>query len=96
MDATHGTNAQQFPLATLLGVDSHKNGQPLAWKLTTSETTESYEVFLLAFYNRVRQPFRKQNIIKLIVPKEYGLYFKEPDWILCMGSIAFLFIYMHL
>lgn len=77
MDATHGTNAQQFPLATILGVDSHKNGRPLAWKLCTSETEKSYEAFLLAFYTRVSQPCSKENIAELVGLKDFGLHFTE-------------------
>ena len=53
MDATHGTNNMKFPLATLIVVDDHGNGQPGAWFLSSRETAESYTVFLTAFLERV-------------------------------------------
>ena len=54
MDATHGTNAQKFYLFTLMVIDDHGNGRPVAWFLLSSESAECLTRCLQAFLKRVR------------------------------------------
>jgi hypothetical protein len=53
MDATHGTNSQQSPLTTLLGVDEHGNGRPLSWMVSNTTSAVCIAAFLRAFNDRV-------------------------------------------
>ena len=53
MDATFGTNNLKFPLFTILVVDEHGQGIPVAWMLCSRELTECITAFLQAFKQRV-------------------------------------------
>ncbi|CAL8465892.1 g5428 [Coccomyxa elongata] len=55
MDATFGTNREKMPLITLLVVDDHGNGVPIAWGIISQEKTEAIAAFLKAVRQRVRQ-----------------------------------------
>ncbi|KAK9903370.1 hypothetical protein WJX75_003957 [Coccomyxa subellipsoidea] len=55
MDATFGTNREKMPLITLLVVDDHGNGVPIAWGIISQERTEAIAAFLEAVRQRVRQ-----------------------------------------
>ena len=54
MDATFGSNKEKFPLFTLLAVDDHNNGVPIAWATISQERTEAIAAFLEAVKQRVR------------------------------------------
>lgn len=54
MDSTHGTNYYRFPLFTILVVDAHGNGIPVAWFFCTTENADCIAQFLDAFKKRVR------------------------------------------
>jgi hypothetical protein len=49
MDSTHGTNNLGCTMTTLLAVDGHGNGQPIAWFFTKHETAINLTKFLKAF-----------------------------------------------
>jgi len=53
MDSTFGTNNLKFPLTTVMVVDDHNNGIPVAWLMSSSESIESVSKFLTAFRSRV-------------------------------------------
>lgn len=53
MDATFGTNREKFPMITLLAVDEHGNGLPIAWSVISQERTEAIAAFLQAVRQRV-------------------------------------------
>ncbi len=53
MDATFGTNREKMPLITLLVVDDHGNGVPIAWGIISQEKTEAIAAFLKAVRQRV-------------------------------------------
>ena len=53
MDATFGTNNMKFPLTTLLVVDDHKNGIPVAFFFASRETHELLAAFLDAVTAKV-------------------------------------------
>ena len=50
VDATHGTNAYDFKLITLLVVDEYGEGFPVAWCITNKED----QVLLIEFFTSVR------------------------------------------
>lgn len=52
LDATHGTNRQNFLLITLLVVDDRGMGYPVAWLLTKSEDAENMRPFFRALKER--------------------------------------------
>lgn len=54
MDSTFGCNAQKFPLITLLVVDGHGKGVPVAHCICSQETVEIIQKFLEAVTRRVR------------------------------------------
>lgn len=49
MDSTHGTNNLGCNMITLIAVDGHGNGHPIAWFFTKHETAENITKFLDAF-----------------------------------------------
>lgn len=53
LDATFATNNLKFPLFTLLAVDDHGNGVPIAWLICSQERTEIIQAFLAAVAKRV-------------------------------------------
>ncbi len=53
MDSTHGTNHLGCSMTTLIAVDGHGNGHPLAWFFTKRETAENLTKFLDAFNKEV-------------------------------------------
>lgn len=53
MDSTHGTSYCRFPLFTILIVDAHGNGIPVAWFFCTTENADCTAQFLDAFKERV-------------------------------------------
>jgi len=53
MDSTHGTNNLGYPLTTVLVVDDHGNGHPVAWFFSSSESTASLIKFLNALLMKV-------------------------------------------
>ena len=53
MDSTHGTNNLGYPLTTVLVVDDHGNGHPVAWFFSSSESTASLTKFLKALLMKV-------------------------------------------
>ncbi|SMN02430.1 hypothetical protein SPONN_1054 [uncultured Candidatus Thioglobus sp.] len=55
MDATHGTNMYDFYLITVLVVDSHGEGLPVAWLISNHEDTTHITVFLQALKDGVGQ-----------------------------------------
>ena len=46
MDATHGTNMYDFQLITLLVIDAHGEGVPVAWAISNREDTVHITEFL--------------------------------------------------
>ena len=48
MDSTHGTNVYDFLLISIVVVDDHGEGLPVAWAITNHETTTVLEEFLHA------------------------------------------------
>ena len=55
MDATHGTNAYDFLLITVLVVDDFGEGIPVAWAIINSEDTAHLVAFLTALKGKVRE-----------------------------------------
>ena len=53
MDATHGTNMYDFQLITLLVIDAHGEGIPVAWAISNREDTLHITEFLSAVKSRV-------------------------------------------
>jgi hypothetical protein len=55
LDSTHGTNNMKYPLYsyTLLVVDEHGHGHPVAWFFSSSEEADCLILFLQAFENEV-------------------------------------------
>ena len=53
MYATHGTNAYDFLLITVLVVDDFGEGIPVAWAITNSEDTVHLVAFLTALKGKV-------------------------------------------
>lgn len=53
MDATHGTNAYDFLLITVLVVDEFGEGIPVAWAISNSEDTAHLVAFLTALKGKV-------------------------------------------
>lgn len=49
MDSTHATNNQGYPMTTLLVVDDHGHGHPVAWFFSSNELAESLIRFLEEF-----------------------------------------------
>ena len=54
LDATFATNRLEFPLFTIMVVDMHGNGIPVAWMLSSRSNTQCVAKFLQAFRARVR------------------------------------------
>ena len=44
-DSTHGTNAYDFNLVTLMVVDEFGEGQPIGWMISNHETHEFLKIF---------------------------------------------------
>lgn len=57
-DSTHGTNAYDFNLVTLMVVDEFGEGQPIGWMISNHETYEFLKVFFvkLAENSRILSP----------------------------------------
>lgn len=53
MDATHGTNMDDFQLITLLVIDDHGEGLPVAWAVSNKENTVVLTEFLKAVKAKV-------------------------------------------
>ena len=53
MDSTHGTNIYDFLLISVLVVDDHGEGVPIAWAISNHETEEVLLEFLYAIKERV-------------------------------------------
>lgn len=53
LDSTFGSNAQKFPLFTLLAVDEHSKGVPLAYLVASHERVELIQEFLEAVKAKV-------------------------------------------
>ena len=53
MDSTHGTNIYDFLLISVLVVDDHGEGVPIAWAISNHETEEVLLEFLYAVKGRV-------------------------------------------
>lgn len=53
LDSTFGCNTQKFPLFTLLAVDEHHKGVPIAYCICSQERTELIVEFLEAVFERV-------------------------------------------
>lgn len=64
MDTTFGTNREKFPLITILAMDDHNNGVPIAWSIISRERTEAIAAFLEA----VRQRFRFVYALPVLSP----------------------------
>ena len=54
-DSTHGTNAYDFNLVTLMVVDEFGEGQPIGWMISNHETHE----FLNFFFVKLAENSRK-------------------------------------
>ena len=67
MDATFGSNREKFPLFTLLAVDDHNNGVPIAWAIISQERTEAIAAFLGAVRQRVRVVLASKFVITAAV-----------------------------
>ncbi|MCO5559333.1 hypothetical protein L7F22_050746 [Adiantum nelumboides] len=53
MDSTFGTNFYKFQLYTILVFDTHQNGVPVAWVITSSAETNTIVTWLTKLRNRV-------------------------------------------
>jgi len=53
MDSTHGTNMYQFLLTTIMVLDEHGEGLPVAWAITNKEDTNVLIQYLTAVKERV-------------------------------------------
>ncbi|MCO5557588.1 hypothetical protein L7F22_011154 [Adiantum nelumboides] len=53
MDSTFGTNFYKFQLYTILVFDTHQNGVPVAWVITSSAETNTIVTWLTRLRNRV-------------------------------------------
>ena len=51
MDATHGTTQYDFLLTSVLVVDSHGEGIPVAWAISNKEDTNTISLFLQAVHS---------------------------------------------
>ncbi|KAI5081789.1 hypothetical protein GOP47_0001532 [Adiantum capillus-veneris] len=58
MDSTFGTNKYKFYLYTILVFDSHRNGVPIAWILTSSGTFQTTCTWLTSFRNHMLDHFK--------------------------------------
>jgi hypothetical protein len=79
LDSTFGSNSSRFPLSTLVIVDDHGNGIPIAYLVSSQETTESMAAFLTAVRNKVRPPHINMSLlhetVKFSAP--YGWQFRS-------------------
>ena len=48
MDSTHGTNAYQFLLISIMVLDDYGEGLPVAWAISNKEDTSSLVQYLTA------------------------------------------------
>lgn len=64
LDSTFGCNAQKFPLFTLLAVDAHGRGVPVAHCICSQEREALIQKFLEAVAQKVQPP--RINLIPLI------------------------------
>ena len=53
MDATHGTTQYDFLLISVLVVDGHGEGVPVAWAISNKEDTNIISLFLQAIHSRI-------------------------------------------
>ena len=53
MDATHGTTQYDFLLISVLVVDGHGEGIPVAWAISNKEDTNIISLFLEAIHSRI-------------------------------------------
>ena len=53
MDSTHGTNAYQFLLISVMVLDDYGEGIPVAWALSNQEDTGTLIQYLTAVKERV-------------------------------------------
>ena len=55
VDATHGTTQYDFLLITVLVVDNHGEGLPVAWAISNKEAINAIALFFQSIYRRVGQ-----------------------------------------
>ena len=53
MDSTHGTNMYDFLLVSVMVIDEHGEGIPVAWAISNHEDTSTLVQFLTAVKSRV-------------------------------------------
>lgn len=55
IDATHGTNAYDFNLVTMVVIDDYGEGIPVAWAISNRQNTETLAIFLRALKEKSGQ-----------------------------------------
>eukprot|EP01018_Ginkgo_biloba_P039103 Gb_31314 [translate_table: standard] len=52
-DSTFGTNKLKYPLFTLLVFETHKNGLPVAWIISSSSSTSDIQSYMKKIQSRI-------------------------------------------